>query len=101
MSSQIKVIDLGYRYYDWNVSSGDAAGGPAPTPTQIKNNVVNALRKDRINMVLMHDIKSYTANAIEDIIQYGLNNGYEFRKLTYETKPTRHGINNQIMIENT
>ena len=33
-------------------------------------------------------------DAIEDIIQYGLKNGYEFRKLSYETKPTRHGINN-------
>ena len=29
----------------------------------------------------MHDIKSYTANAIEDIIQYGLKNGYEFEAM--------------------
>ena len=33
-------------------------------------------------------------NAIEDIVQYGLKNGYEFRAITYNTKATRHGINN-------
>ena len=29
----------------------------------------------------MHDIKQTTANAIEEIVKYGLENGYTFKTL--------------------
>ena len=89
-----EVVNRGYKYYDWNISSGDAAGGPAPTPTQIKNNVVNSLRKDRINMVLMHDIKTYTRDALRDIIRFGKDNGYTFEKITMDTTMVKQRVNN-------
>lgn len=88
----IEVVNRGYNYFDWNITSGDA--GSTTSAKGVFNNVKNGLSKSRGNVVLMHDIKPYTANAIEDIVQYGLKNGYEFRALTYETRPTRHGINN-------
>lgn len=88
-----EVVNRGYKYYDWNISSGDAAGG-SPTPTQIKNNVVNSLRKDRINMVLMHDIKTYTRDALRDIIKFGKNNGYTFEKITMDTTMVKQRVNN-------
>ena len=88
-----EVIDRGYRYYDWNISSGDAAGG-SPSAEDIKNNVVNSLRKDRVNMVLMHDIKTYTRDALREIIQYGKNNGYTFEKITINTEMVRQRVNN-------
>ncbi len=88
-----EVVNRGYRYYDWNLSSGDAAGG-SPTSTQIYNNVVYSLRKDRINMVLMHDIKTYTRDALRDIIRYGKNNGYTFEKITMNTEMVRQRVNN-------
>lgn len=65
----------GYSYFDWNVDSRDAEGKPS---NEIYSNVVNNLSKSRGNVILMHDIKTTTANAIEDIIKYGLNNGYTF-----------------------
>lgn len=90
-----EVVNRGYKYYDWNISSGDAAGGsPPPTPTQIKNNVVNSLRKDRINMVLMHDIKTYTRDALRDIIRFGKDNGYTFEKITMDTTMVKQRVNN-------
>lgn len=88
-----EVVNRGYKYYDWNISSGDAAGG-SPTPTQIKNNVVNSLRKDRINMVLMHDIKTYTRDALRDIIRFGKDNGYTFEKITMDTTMVKQRVNN-------
>mgnify|MGYP003310902239 CR=1 FL=1 len=90
---ELEVLNRGYKYYDWNISSGDAAGG-SPTPTQIKNNVVNGLRKDRINMVLMHDIKTYTRDALRDIIRYGKANGYTFEKITMDTDMITQRVNN-------
>lgn len=88
-----EVVNRGYKYYDWNISSGDAAGG-SPTPTQIRNNVVNSLRKDRINMVLMHDIKTYTRDALRDIIKFGKDNGYTFEKITMDTTMVKQRVNN-------
>lgn len=88
-----EVVSRGYRYYDWNISSGDAAGGN-PEPEEIKNNVISALRKDRVNMVLMHDVKTYTRDALRDIINYGKENGYTFEKITMNTEMVRQKVNN-------
>lgn len=87
-----EVVNRGYKYYDWNISSGDA--GDTTTSTGVYNNVIRNLSHSRPNMVLMHDIKSYTANAIESIIVYGLNNGYRFEAITYDTKMITQKVNN-------
>ena len=88
-----EVINRGYRYYDWNVSSGDASGGSVSSE-MVKNNVINSLRKDRSNMVLMHDIKACTRDALRDIIKYGKENGYTFEKITMNTEMVRQRVNN-------
>ena len=86
------VLDKGYRYYDWNVDSKDAGG--ANSSQEVYYNVVNNLSKNRSNVVLMHDVKWQTRDAIRDIIHYGKNNGYSFDKITMSTYMVRHGINN-------
>lgn len=88
-----EVLNRGYKYYDWNISSGDAAGG-SPTPEQIKNNVISNLDKSRVNMVLMHDIKTYTRDALREIIQFGKNNSYTFEKITMDTEMVKQRVNN-------
>ena len=94
MSSLTKdVINKGFKYYDWNLSSGDAAGG-RPTAEDIKNNVINNLRKDRANMILMHDIKTYTRDALRDIIKYAKENGYRFEVVTMDTDMVQQRVNN-------
>ena len=88
-----EVIDKGYRYYDWNVSSGDAGG--AKNSDAVYRNVVNGLRENRDNIVLMHDFaNSKTVGALEAIIDYGLANGYRFDKIDMTTPMVRHGVNN-------
>jgi len=88
-----EVIEKGYHYFDWNVSSGDAGG--AKNSRDVYNNVVNGLRKNRNNIVLMHDFSnSKTVGALEDIIDYGLANGYRFDKIDMTTPMVRHGVNN-------
>jgi len=88
-----EVLNRGFKYYDWNLSSGDAAGG-RPSPEQIRDNVIGSLRKDRVNMVLMHDIKPYTRDALRDIIRYGKDNGYNFDKITMSTEMVTQRVNN-------
>ena len=88
-----EVQNRGYKYYDWNISSGDAEGG-SPAPSKIYNNVVSNLRKDRVNMVLMHDIKTYTRDALRDIIRYCKDNGYQIRKISGCTEMITQRVNN-------
>lgn len=89
----VGVHERGYHYFDWNVSSGDAAGGN-PTSIQIANNVISRLSKNRYNVVLMHDTHSYSAYAVEKIILYGIENGYTFAPITMNTKEVHHSIAN-------
>lgn len=87
-----EVVNRGFKYYDWNISSGDA--GSTTQASGVYNNVVSNLRHDRVNMVLMHDIKPYTRDAIRDIIRYGKNNGYRFEKITMDTEMITQRVNN-------
>ena len=88
-----EVVNRGFKYYDWNLSSGDAEGG-RPSATDISNKVINNLRRDRVNMVLMHDIKTYTRDALRSIIRYGKENGYTFEQITMDTEMVRQRVNN-------
>ena len=83
-----QVVDKGYYYFDWNVSSGDAGG--TTSADGVYNNVVNSL-KSGTSVVLQHDIKKYSVEAVERIIQYGLENGYTFERLTPSSPKIRHG----------
>ena len=89
-----EVVSRGYKYFDWNVSSGDA--GEAKTSQDVYNTVTRGLRKSRANIVLMHDFSgnTKTLNALENIINYGINNGYTFDKITESTPMVTHSVNN-------
>ncbi len=93
MSKLVKEVrNRGFNYFDWNVDSNDAGG--AGSATAVYNNVIRGLSKNRINVVLMHDVKTTTKNAIEDIIKYGKNNGYTFEAITMSTPMVIHSVNN-------
>lgn len=74
-----EATQKGYTYFDWNISSGDAGG--TTDPNREYQNVVRNLSKSRGNVILMHDIKRHTSLAIENIVKYGLDNGYSFAPL--------------------
>ncbi len=86
------VVEKGYRYFDWNVDSKDAGG--AYTSQQVYNNVVSGVKNRKVSIVLQHDIKGFSVNAVEDIIVWGLKNGYTFLPLQEDSPGAHHGINN-------
>ena len=81
----------GYAYFDWNVSSGDAGG--ATTAGQVYNNVTRALRGD-YSIVLQHDIKGFSVDAVEDIIKFGQKYGFTFKALDLSSPTAHHRISN-------
>lgn len=86
------VLNEGYRYFDWNVDGRDAS--TSRNSSDVYYNVTSNLSMNRANMVLMHDTKSITAGAVRDIIRFGKEHGYQFRKIDMNTYMVRHGINN-------
>ena len=97
LSKQLQ--EKGYHYFDWTLSIEDA-GSCAGKKTDdgkrdcIYNNFVKGISKEKANVVLMHDIKYYTAEKLEDMIKYALSQGYKFEKITMYTKEVHHKINN-------
>lgn len=87
-----KVEEIGFRYFDWTIISGDA--GDTKDSNKIVENVTSKIKENEINVVLMHDIKSYTIDSIERIIEYGLANGYTFAPLTMESPVVHQKVNN-------
>ena len=87
-----EVQNRGYQYFDWNVSSGDA--GETTDTDQVAENVIAGIKKHNVSVVLQHDIKAFSVDAVEKIIQWGLDNGYTFLPLNYDSPPAHHHINN-------
>ena len=55
------------------------------------NNIIQTMGKKTRAFVLMHDSDYMvsTVNALNDIIQYGINQNYKFDKITNQTKPVK------------
>ena len=83
---------MGYQYFDWNVDSGDA-GGTTRT-NQVFQNIRDGCWGRRVCVVLQHDIKDYSVAAVEQVIQWGLANGYRFAALDMSSPVAHHGIAN-------
>lgn len=95
MTKLVKKVDkAGFSYFDWNVSSSDAGG--ATNSGQVYRSVISGLRKNRENVVLMHDFSGNykTIGALDRIIKYGKSHGYEFRAITDSTTAVHHGVQN-------
>ena len=86
------VTDAGYQYYDWNVSSGDA--GLTTDTDVVYQNVIDGIKGRNVSIVLQHDSKGYSVDAVERIIQWGLANGYTFLPLTPSSPKAHHRLNN-------
>ena len=86
------VAEKGFLYCDWNVSSGDAGG--TTSTSQVVQNVTSGVKNNNVSIVLQHDIKDFSVNAVEEIIQWGLSEGYTFLPLTTSSPMSHHGVNN-------
>lgn len=87
-----RVVEEGYAYCDWNVSSGDADG--ADTAEEVAANVIKGISRTKQAIVLQHDIKRFSIQAVDDIIEWGQANGYIFLPMTEDMKMYQHNPQN-------
>ena len=86
------VRDMGFQYFDWNVDSMDAGG--AKTKEEVAENVISRVQGMRYSVVLQHDTNGFSVEAVEDIIIWGLANGYTFLPLSPSSPVCHHNVNN-------
>lgn len=85
--SQI-MTERGYIYFDWTFDSGDTSKNK-----NSKNDIINTVKKylkgDGNYIILMHDLKKSTLEALPEIIEYAKERGYVFEPIT-ENTPIAH-----------
>ena len=100
MTRLTKMVESqGYQYFDWNVDSDDA--GAARSADEVlynvvhgKNNKWRGCEDGKVSVVLQHDIHKYSVEAVERILQWGIENGYQFLALDSTSPTTHHSVNN-------
>lgn len=91
-----QAASMGYVYFDWNVSSGDA-GETTDTNTVYQNVITQVTANSNAgypSVVLQHDVKGFSVDAVESIIKWGLENGYSFQPLSSGSFHAHHHIAN-------
>lgn len=78
-----KLVNEGYQYYDWSIDSTDTAR--KNTVSSIIENMKKQLKGNSYYIVLMHDIKKNTIEALPSIIEYAKSIGYQFKPITNES----------------
>lgn len=80
----------GYTYFDWNIDSMDTS---TSDPDKVFRNITSHLGSGYYN-ILMHDTKKVHREALPQVIEYGINNGYTFLPLDETSPAPHHSINN-------
>lgn len=83
---------LQYRYFDWNVYSGDA--GETQSRERVAQNIISGCEGKSCAVVLQHDTKSFSVDAVEEVLQWGIANGYSFKALDLNSPGAHHAIAN-------
>lgn len=86
------VVEQGFQYFDWNVDSDDA--GRARDSETVFENVKTGVDGKRIAVVLQHDTKKFSIDAVEQIIIWGEENGYVFLPLNKYSFNAHHNALN-------
>ena len=82
-----KLVDMGYGYIDWTLTTGD--GEANLSPDEFLHNVVDKSSKYSVMTVLMHDYSKNTALCLGDMIDILRDQGFIFLPLSYDSPSVR------------
>lgn len=86
------INDNGYSYHDWNCSNGDAENKSYTVQQMVDNCMVQVEQGYKNIVILMHDTKSKTTTveALPQVIEKLIENGYEIRAIDERAVPVHH-----------
>lgn len=76
-----RVKDMGFTYFDWSVYDGDSDAAPISAQQTVAN-VINRSKNMDNPVILCHDIKKNTVDAVPEIIRQMKALGYSFAPLS-------------------
>ena len=82
-----KLVDIGYGYIDWTLTTGD--GEANLSPDEFLHNVVDKSGNYNVITVLMHDYSKNTALCLGEMIDILREQGYIFLPLSYDSPAVR------------
>lgn len=82
-----KLVDIGYGYIDWTLTTGD--GEVNLSPDEFLHNVVDKSSNYNVITVLMHDYSKNTALCLGEMIDVLREQGYIFLPLSYDSPAVR------------
>ena len=82
-----KLVDMGYGYIDWTLTTGD--GEANLSPDEFLHNVVDKSSKYSVMTVLMHDYSKNTALCLGEMIDVLREQGFIFLPLSYNSPAVR------------
>lgn len=74
-----RLLDMGVRYFDWNIQESETS--TIDTFYTFRNNSP----KHEMPIFLQHDARDYSIAALEEMLKWGTENGYEFCAITDTT----------------
>jgi peptidoglycan-N-acetylglucosamine deacetylase len=84
----IDILDEhGFYYFDWNVDGGDVF---ATTKEDIIENIQRQIIDKSIALILLHDTRLITAEALPGIIELLKENNFEIKPLTEQSFKAHH-----------
>lgn len=81
------LTEQGYTYFDWNVDCNDSRDKDSQ---RIITDTISQISRKSNAVVLMHDIKNQTVEAVPAIIEHCLQNGYTFKTLDENSPAVRY-----------
>lgn len=83
-----EMLSRGYRYFDWNVDSGETTS-INHTEKSMRDNTISAIRHCDRAIVLMYNelYANATVKSLSSIITQMQSEGYTFYKLTHDVQP--------------
>ncbi|MBP3539366.1 MAG: peptidoglycan-N-acetylglucosamine deacetylase, partial [Oscillospiraceae bacterium] len=60
----------------------------------VADNIISGCTGKNSTIVLQHDIKGFSVDAVEQVLNWGIENGYSFKALDLTSPDMHHGIAN-------
>lgn len=88
-----EVEERGYTYFDWNADSEDASGNNLAV-SRIVNAATSYTQRNIVLLLHDTDMKDTTVEALPQIIEHYIEQGYYFLSLNENSPTAQHAVLN-------
>ncbi|MGX9757800.1 polysaccharide deacetylase family protein [Clostridioides difficile] len=88
------LVDAGYKIWDWDLDTEDWKSNSAQIVQNVKNNIKNKKGEDKDQLVVLMHEKKQSAEALDSILKFLSDEGYEFAAVEQNQIPKNYWLRN-------